>query len=69
MISIDSPNIMIVVGHQLNSEDAINSSPVKFIVGGVAIFIRLISNHQVVSIGRILWNPRVRIMIRVLVRS
>lgn len=54
MISIESPNIIIVVGHQLNSEDAINSSPVKFIVGGVAMFIRFVSSHQIVSIGRIL---------------
>lgn len=69
VISIDSPNIIIVVGHQLNSDDAINSSPVKFMLGGVAMFIRLASNHQTVSIGRMLWNPRVRIIIRVLVRS
>lgn len=69
VINIDSPNMMIVVGHQLNSEDAISSSPVKFMVGGVAIFIRLASSHQIVSIGRMLWNPRVRIIIRVLVRS
>lgn len=69
MISIDSPNMISVVGHQLNSEDAISNSPVKFMVGGVAMFIRLTSNHQIVSIGRILWNPRVRAIIRVLVRS
>lgn len=69
MISIDSPNIMIVVGHQLNREEAINNSPVKFMLGGVAIFIRLISNHQVVIIGRMLCSPRVRIIIRVFVRS
>jgi len=34
VISIDTPNRMIVVGHQLNSDDTINSSPVKFMLGG-----------------------------------
>lgn len=69
MISIESPNMMIVVGHQLNKEDAIISSPVKFMLGGVAMFIRLVISHQIVIIGKILWNPRVRVRIRVLVRS
>lgn len=69
VMSIDSPNIMIVVGHQLNSDDAIINSPVKFMLGGIAIFIRLVSSHHTVSIGRMLWNPRVRVMMRVLVRS
>lgn len=69
VINIDSPNMMIVVGHQLNNDDAINSSPVKFMLGGVAMFIRLANSHQIVSIGKMLWNPRVRIIIRVLVRS
>lgn len=69
MISMESPNIIIVVGHQLNREDAIRSSPVKFILGGVAMFIRLTMSHQAVIIGRMLWRPRVRTKIRVLVRS
>lgn len=46
--------MMMVVGHQLNRADIINSSLVKFIVGGVAMFMRLASNHQVVAIGRML---------------
>lgn len=54
VISIDSPNRTIVVGHQLNRDDAINSSPVKLILGGVAMFIRLVISHQVVTIGRML---------------
>lgn len=58
-----------VVGHQLNREDIISSSLVKFREGGVAIFIRLVSSHQVMAMGRMLWNPRVRIRIRVCVRS
>lgn len=69
VISIDSPNMMIVVGHQLNREAAIINSPVKFMLGGVAMFIRFVISHQVVIIGRMLCSPRVRIMIRVLVRS
>lgn len=58
-----------VVGHQLNREDIISSSLVKFMVGGVAMFMRLVSSHQAVVMGRILWNPRVRIRVRVCVRS
>lgn len=54
MISIDSPSMMIVVGHQLNRVDIISSSLVKFIVGGIAMFMRLTKSHQVVVIGRIL---------------
>lgn len=69
MISIDNPSRMIVVGHQLNREDITSSSLVKFRAGGVAMFMRLVSSHQVVVIGRMLWNPRVRIRIRVCVRS
>lgn len=69
VININSPNRMIEVGHQLNREDAISSSLVKLILGGVAMFMRLARSHQVVVIGRMLWRPRVRIIIRVLVRS
>lgn len=54
VIISDRPSIMTVIGHQLNREDIINSSPVKFIVGGVAIFIRLTRSHQDVAIGRML---------------
>lgn len=58
-----------VGGDQLNIEEIIKSSPVKFMLGGVAMFMRFATNHQVVIIGRILWNPRVSIRIRVCVRS
>lgn len=47
----------------------IRSSPVKFMLGGVAMFVRLVSSHQAVIIGRMLWKPRVSIIIRVCVRS
>lgn len=69
MISIDSPRRMMVVGHQLNTDDTMSSSPVKLMLGGMAIFSRLAISHHAVIIGRILWNPRVSIRIRVCVRS
>lgn len=69
MISIDRPSRMMVGGHQLKIEEMIRSSPVKFMLGGVAIFIRFAVSHQAVIIGRMLWNPRVSIRIRVCVRS
>lgn len=66
---MDSPSKMMVVGHQLKVVDIIRSSPVKLMLGGIAMFIRLAANHQAVIIGRMLWNPRVSIRIRVCVRS
>lgn len=69
MINIDRPSRMMVGGHQLNIEEIIRSSPVKFMLGGVAIFTRFAISHQVAIIGRMLWNPRVSIRIRVCVRS
>lgn len=69
MISIDRPSKMMVVGHQLNKDVTMLSSPVKFMLGGMAMFKRLAISHQAVIIGRILWNPRVSIRIRVCVRS
>lgn len=69
MISIDRPRRAMVGGHQLNMAEIIRSSPVKFMLGGVAMFIRFAISHQVVIIGRILWKPRVSNRIRVCVRS
>lgn len=69
MSSIDRPSRMMVGGHQLNMDEMIISSPVKFMLGGVAIFIRFAASHQAVIIGRMLWNPRVSMRIRVCVRS
>lgn len=45
---------MMVGGHQLNMVEIIKSSPVKFKLGGVAMFIRFAINHQAVIIGRML---------------
>lgn len=69
MISMDKPSRMMVGGHQLNIVEIIRSSPVKFMLGGVAMFIRFAESHQAVIIGRMLWKPRVSIRIRVCVRS
>lgn len=69
MISMDRPRRTMVGGHQLNMAEIIRSSPVKFMLGGVAMFIRFAISHQVVIIGRMLWKPRVSIRIRVCVRS
>lgn len=69
MINIDRPSRMMVGGHQLNIEEMIRSSPVKFMLGGVAMFMRFAVNHQVVTIGRMLWKPRVSMRTRVCVRS
>lgn len=69
VISIESPSMMMVVGHQLNKDVRIINSPVKLMLGGMAMFIRLAVSHQAVIIGRMLWNPRVSIRIRVCVRS
>lgn len=66
---MDSPSRIMVVGHQLNTDDIISSSPVKLMLGGIAMFSRLAINHHAVIIGRMLWNPRVSIRIRVCVRS
>lgn len=54
VISIISPNRIIVVGHQLNRADAIRSSLVKFMLGGVAMFMSEVKSHQAVVMGRIL---------------
>jgi len=48
---------------------AISIFAVKFMLGGMAMFIRLAISHHAVIIGRMLWNPRVSIRIRVCVRS
>lgn len=69
MINTDSPRRIMVGGHQLNMAEIIRSSPVKFMLGGVAMFMRFAISHQVVIIGRMLWKPRVSIRIRVCVRS
>lgn len=69
VINVDKPSKMMVGGHQLNIEEMIRISPVKFMLGGVAMFIRFAVNHQAVIMGRMLWKPRVSMRTRVCVRS
>lgn len=54
MINIDRPSRIMVDGHQLNTDERMSSSPVKLMLGGMAIFIRLAISHHAVIIGRTL---------------
>lgn len=64
-----SPVRMMVGLDQLNVEAIISSSPVKLIVGGRAIFIRLARSHQDVIRGKISCSPRASRSVRLWVRS
>lgn len=66
---VPAPVIRIVILDQLKIEEMIKSSPVRLIVGGRAIFIRLATSHHVVIRGRISCRPRASNMVRVCVRS
>lgn len=63
------PVKMIVGVDQLNSAIIMVSSAIRFVVGGRAMFVRLARSHQVVIRGRRGCRPRVRIKIRLCVRS
>ena len=54
---------------QLNREVIIVSSPIRLIVGGMAILVKLIRSHQVDIKGRASCKPRTRRRVRVCVRS
>lgn len=60
---------MIVRGDQLKSEIMMVSSAIRFVVGGSAMFVRFASSHQVAMSGRRGCKPRVRMRIRLCVRS
>jgi len=66
---IATPVRVIVKVDQLNSAIMIVSSAIRFVVGGRAMLVRLASSHQVAMSGRSGCNPRVRIRIRLWVRS
>lgn len=66
---VPTPVIKIVMLDQLNKEDRIRSSPVRLIVGGRAMFIRLATNHHAVISGRTSCKPRANSMVRLCVRS
>lgn len=59
----------IVHGDQLNSVVIIISSPIRLGSGGSARLARLAINHHTAVNGKIICNPRARIMVRLWVRS
>lgn len=69
MISVPRPVSKIVHGDQLNSVVIIMSSPIRFGRGGSARLARLAINHQAAVRGKIICNPRARIIVRLWVRS
>lgn len=58
-----------VRGDQLNSEIMIDSSAIRLVEGGRAMFVRLARSHQEAIKGRRGWRPRVSRRIRLCVRS
>lgn len=63
------PVKMIVREDQLNRAIMMVSSAMRLIVGGSAMFVRLARSHQVAMSGSRGCSPRVRIRIRLWVRS
>lgn len=61
--------IIIVNGHQFIRVVKIRSSPIKLIVGGRAIFVRLAMIHHEVISGKIIWAPCSSRSARLCVRS
>ena len=64
MISVPSPVSAMVQGDQLKRVVIIISSPIKLGRGGSARFARLAINHQTAVSGKIICNPRARIIVR-----
>lgn len=56
-------------GAQLKAEVRIKSSPVKLGRGGIAKFASAVINHQVAIKGNRICSPRIKIIVRVRVRS
>lgn len=52
-----SPAITIVIGDQSSREEKIISSPMKLMVGGRAMFVRLVIIHHAAISGKIIWAP------------
>ena len=69
MIKVPAPVRTRVHQDQLNRDEMIISSPIRFGRGGSARLARLARNHQVVIRGRAICNPRARIIVRLCVRS
>lgn len=69
VISIFSPVSIIVNLDQEYSDTRIKNSPIKLMVGGKAKLFKQAINHHVVIKGRVISRPRVRIIVRLWVRS
>ena len=63
------PVRIIVRVDQLNRAIIMVSSAIRFVLGGRAIFVRLARSHQVAIRGKRGCRPRVRMRIRLCVRS
>ena len=62
--------VKIIVGEdQLKRATIIVSSAIRLVVGGRAMLVKLASNHHTDINGRRGWTPRVRIRMRLCVRS
>lgn len=66
---VPSPVTRMVVFDQLNNEAIIDNSPMRLMVGGRAILVRLAESHHRVISGSRSCIFRVRIKIRLFVRS
>lgn len=66
---VPNPVIKMVVFDQLNSEVIMDNSPIRLMVGGRAMLFRLAESHHKVISGSKSCMLRVRIRIRLFVRS
>lgn len=61
-------NMMVKFDHESDVK-IMNSSPIRLIEGGRAIFVRQASSHHAAIRGRRVCRPRARIMVRLWIRS
>lgn len=69
MMRVPAPVRARVHHDQLNREEIIINSPMRFGRGGRARLARAEMNHHVVISGRAICNPRARTIVRLWVRS
>lgn len=63
MIILIPSKIIEKLDHE-NIDIVMNNSPIRLIVGGRARFVRLARSHHAVIRGRIICNPRTKIIVR-----
>ena len=64
VITIFSPNRIIVILDHEKVDITTNSSPIRLIVGGKARLVRLAKSHQVAISGRNVCGPQARIIVQ-----